>query len=143
VGGTTNYFHAAVDLVAKWAGVALQAEYLWKQASRDQIVSIDATGAPLVEYTRSGHGWVLQASYTFTPPFEIVGRLSRLYAAPGTDPTYVDQVKTRGQELAGGLNYYFNGHKLKLQADWIALMPPGFDIARAEHLAHLQLDATF
>jgi len=143
VGGTTDYLHAAADLVFKWRGIALEAEYLWKQAGEDTIESVDANGDPLTEYTRSGQGWVLQASYTFDPPFEIVGRLSGLYAFDGTDPAYVSEVDTRGQEVAGGVNYYFNGHKLKLQADYIARMPHDFDFSVADHTAHVQLDVTF
>lgn len=142
-GGTTDYFHAATDLVFKGWGFALQLEYLWKYASQDQILSVDADGSPVTEYTRSGHGWVAQASYVFDPPFEVVGRLTRLYATPETDPVFVNEVETRGQEIAGGFNYYFNGHKLKAQADWIARMPNDFAFEVTEHVAQLQLDATF
>ncbi|HEY6558504.1 MAG TPA: hypothetical protein VI072_14580 [Polyangiaceae bacterium] len=142
-GGTTDYFHAATDLVFKWMGFAVQAEYLWKEASVDQIDSVDETGAPVTEYTRSGHGWVLQASYTFDPPFEVVGRLSRLYAADGTDPAFQSEVRANAQEVGAGLNYYFSGHRLKLQADYIARMPSDFDFGVADHVTHLQLDATF
>jgi len=143
VGGTADYLHAAADLVFKWQGIALQAEYLWKQAAEDDIVSTAADGSTLTEYTRSGQGWVLQASYTFDPPFEVVGRLSGLYAFDGTDPAYIAEADSRGQEVAGGLNYYFNGHKMKLQADYIARMPHDFDFSVADHTAHLQLDVTF
>lgn len=143
-GGTTDYTHFAVDLVFKWKGFAQQAEYLWKNASSDQIVSVDpATGMNRIEPTRAGQGWVLQSSYLFDPPFELVGRLSRLYASGGTDPAFVNEVATRGQEVAAGVNYYRNGHRFKLQADWIARTPPGFEFDRAEHLFHIQADVTF
>ena len=79
----------------------------------------------------------------FDPPLEIVGRLSRLYPLGYTDPAFVSELDARGQEVGAGLNYYFNGHKLKLQADWIALMPGDFAFDRAAHVAHLQLDVTF
>src|SRR6478735_1809082 len=143
VGGTTDYLHAAADLVFKWQGFAVQGEYLWKQASQDTIDSVDAAGDPVTEYTRSGQGWVVQASYTFDPPFEVVGRLSGMYAFENTDPAFVTETDTRGQEMAGGLNYYFNGHKMKMQADYIARMPHDFDASVAEHTAHVQLDVTF
>jgi hypothetical protein len=142
-GGTTDYVHAAADLVFKWSGFALQAEYLWKEASVDRILALDDTGAPVTEYTRSGSGWVLQASYTFDPPVEVVGRLSRLYAAGGTDPAFRREVDANAQEVGAGLNYYFSGHRLKLQADYIARMPSDFDFDAADHVTHLQLDATF
>ena len=142
-GGTTDYLHAAADLVFKWRGFAFQSEYLWKHASNDRILSTDEDGSPRTEYTRSGQGIVFQGSYTFDPPVEIVGRFSRLYAFGGTDPKLVSEVASRGQEIGVGLNYYFNKHKMKLQADWIARMPHGFDFEQASHVAHLQLDATF
>ena len=140
-GGTTSYYHAAGDMVFKWRGLALQGEYLWKRASVTEIRSTDEEGAPKIEPTRSAHGWVAQASYTFDPPFEIVGRLSRLYPLADTAPAFVAELERRGQEAGVGLNYYFNGHRFKLQADWIALMTKDFQ--SADHVAHLQLDATF
>lgn len=135
-----DYRHAAIDAVLKWQGIALQAEMLWKDASKDEL-----TGATpdVPEYSQSGHGWVLQASYTFDPPFEVVGRLSRLFANETTDPAFVSLVEATGQEVGAGLNYYINGHKFKVQTDWIARMPPGFVFDRAEQVAHLQVDATF
>jgi hypothetical protein len=145
-GGTTDYFHAAVDLVFKWMGIAVQGEYLWKKASVDAISSLDESATPPVpvtEFTRSGRGWVTQASYTFDPPFEVVGRLSRLYADAGTDPAFVRDVEARGQEVGAGLNYYVNKHFFKLQADWLARMPGDFDFGVADHVVHAQVDATF
>src|SRR5690606_4246181 len=102
-----------------------------------------ADGATLTEYTRSGQGWVLQASYTFDPPLELVGRLSRLYAFEGTDPALVTEIERRGQEVGWGMNYYLNGHKFKLQADYIGRMPGDFDFSLADHGVRAQLDATF
>lgn len=142
VGGTTDYRHAAVDLVFKWFGFALEAEHLWRAASRNRIESVDENGGPLTEYTRSGRAWILQASYVFDPPLEIVGRLSRLHTYAGTDPKFQTDVEAGGQEVGAGLNYYFNGHKLKLQADWMAVMPTNFEMHRADHLVHVVLDAT-
>ena len=142
-GGTTDYRHAAADLVFKWRGWALQAEYLRKQASADTIISTDAEGDPLVEYTRSGQGWVVQTSYTFDPPFELVARVSRMYAFAGTDPTLVTEVEDYGQELGAGLNYYLNGHRMKVQTDWIARMPYNFNMQAADQVVRAQLDVTF
>jgi len=143
VGGTTNYLHAAADLVFKWHGWALAGEYLFRKASTDTIDSTDAAGDPLTEYTRSGHGWIAQTSYVFDPPIEVVARISRMYAFEGTDPKYVTETEQFGQEVGGGLNYYFNDHRLKLQADWIARMPYNFDMSGADHVVHAQVDATF
>lgn len=142
-GGTTDYLHAAADLVFKWRGFALQGEYLWKKASVDRITSTTTAGMPMVEWTRSGQGWVAQASYVFDPPIEIVARLSRLYALAGTDPMFAADLPRRGQEIAAGVNYYFNNHRMKLQADWIARTARRADLSPADHVFHVQLDATF
>jgi len=140
VGGTTDYLHLAADAVFKWQGFAAQLEYLYKNDTDDidQIRSVDADGDAVTEWTRSASGWVLQASYTFDPPFEIVGRFSKLYAFDGTDPRLVD-----ADEYGVGLNYYINGHQFKVQTDWIAKVPTADEFSDAAHVAHLQLDATF
>jgi hypothetical protein len=139
-GGTTDYLHLAADAVFKWQGFALQLEYLWKDDTDDvdAIRSVNAAGAAVTEWTRSASAWVAQASYTFDPPFEVVGRYSRLYAFSGTDPRLVD-----ADEVGAGVNYYINGHQFKIQADWIAKVPTEQDFKDAVHVAHLQLDATF
>lgn len=138
VGGTTDYFHVAADLVFKWVGVAAQFEYLFKDASNDQIVSEVEGGGTLTEWTRSAHAWVAQASYTFDPPFEVVGRISRLYPLEGTDPRLQDT-----REYGAGLNYYLNGHQFKVQADWIAKVFGDDSFDDAAHVVHVQLDTTF
>ena len=143
VGGTTHYYHAATDLVFKWRGWAVQGEYLRKWPSVNRILSTDDEGMDVVEYTRAGQGWVAQTSYVFDPPIELVARLSGMYAIGATDPAFVTDLRNRGQEVAAGVNYYFNGHRMKLQTDWIALMPHDFAFRRAQHIVHLQLDVTF
>ncbi|MBC8131525.1 MAG: porin [Deltaproteobacteria bacterium] len=138
--GVVDYFHAAADVVFKWRGFALEGEFLLRQASTNTIVSSDPSIPD--DATQSGKGWIVQASYIFETPVELVGRLSKLYATDGTDPSFVDLVARTGQELGGGVNYYFNGHKFKLQADYIARMPAGFVFSQAEQTVHLLLDAT-
>jgi hypothetical protein len=140
VGGTTDYLHVAADAVFKWQGFAAQLEFLFKNDTDDVDVirSVNAAGDPVNEWTRSASGWIAQASYTFDPPFEIVGRYSKLNALAGTDPRLVD-----ADEYGVGLNYYINGHQFKIQTDWIAKVPTEDDFKDAAHVAHLQLDATF
>jgi phosphate-selective porin OprO and OprP len=142
-GGTVDYFHAALDLVFKWSGFALQAEHLWKDGYIDRIYSTGADDAQVVEQTRSGRGWILQGSYTFDPPVEIVARWSKMYAHSGTDPAFVREVNNLGQEVGGGVNYYFNGHRFKLQLDWLARLSSKGELDNASHSAHTQLDVTF
>jgi hypothetical protein len=140
VGGTTDYLHVAADAVFKWQGFAAQLEFLFKNDTDDTDVirSVNAAGDAVTEWTRSASGWVVQASYTLDPPFEIVGRYSKLNALAGTDPRLVD-----ADEYGVGLNYYINGHQFKVQTDWIAKVPSEDDFSAAAHVAHLQLDATF
>lgn len=135
--GTTDYLHAAADLVFKWRGLAVQAEYLWRRASSPDF------GAP-EEPTRQAQGVVTQWSYVFDPPIELVARWSRMWRLRGrTDDAFAAELDARGEELAAGINYYVRGHRFKLQADWIARMPPGLHLDQADHLVHAQLDVTF
>ncbi len=143
LGGTTDYTHFTADLVFKWLGFALQGEFLWKSASNDVIASTAPDGMARREFTRSGYGWIVQASYLFDPPVELVGRMSGLYANATTDPAYITEANTRGYEVAAGANYYFNGHRMKLQIDWIARVSSAYDFTRADHVLHAQLDTTF
>lgn len=138
--GTVDYFHAAADAVFKWRGIALQGELILREAADDLVTGTDPA-AP--EYSQSGRGWIVQGSYLFATPIELVARLSGLYARDGTDPAFVASTEATGQELAGAVNYYINGHKLKLQADYNARMPHDFDFSRAAQTVHVQLDATF
>jgi hypothetical protein len=140
-GGTTDYNHYAIDAVVKWRGVALQAEYLWKRASTERIPS--AADPAVIEWARSGSGYVLQGSYTFDPPVEIVARYSRLYAPGGTDPKWITEVRNLGQEIATGVNYYLNGHQFKFQADWIVRSPRDFSFDGTDQAVHVQADMTF
>lgn len=139
-GGTTDYVHLAADAVFKWRGFALQLEYLKKTSSEESFPS--AADPDVLEYTRAGSGLVVQASYVFDPPVEIVGRFSRLWAPGGTDPRWIREVRNLGHEYAAGVNYYVSGHQLKLQADWIVRTPRD-SFEQTDHVVHAQLDATF
>ena len=142
-GETTTFYHLAADAVFKWRGLAVQLEYLWRGASKDHLEA-EVEGLVVTDDTRQGSGWVVQASYTFDPPFELVGRLARLYAADTTDARYRTEVERLGQEYAAGASYYFNGHQLKLQTDYIVRSGTGANHTRdRDHVFHLQLDVTF
>jgi hypothetical protein len=135
--GTTDYLHAAADLVFKWRGLALQAEYLWRRASSPDF------GVP-EEPTREAQGVVTQISYVLSVPLELVARWSRMWRLSGrTGDALLAELDARGEELAAGVNYYLRGHRFKLQADWIARMPPGLQLDEADHVVHAQLDVTF
>ena len=136
-----NYHHQAVDAVFKWRGFAAQLEFL-RRTSKTTSWEVIAMGMPATQFTREGWGWVAQASYVFDPPIELVGRLSRLYAEDGTDPKYITEVDTLGQEYAAGVNYYLNGHQFKLQADWIGRTATTGN-GKLDHLFQVQVDFTF
>ncbi len=138
--GTVDYFHAAADVIFKWRGVALEGALILREAGDDLVTGTDPADP---EYSQSGRGWVFQGSYLFDPPVELVARISRVQARDGTDPTLTALTEATGQELAGAVNYYLNGHKLKLQADYNARMPHDFDFSRAAQTVHVQIDATF
>ncbi|HSC86570.1 MAG TPA: porin [Polyangiaceae bacterium] len=138
--GVTDYYQGATDVVFKWLGFAAEAEFVVREASTDLIVSSDPTIAD--QPTQSGYGWVTQASYCFPFHLELSGRFSELYAMDGTDPAFVTSVANTGQEVAGGISYYLNGHKMKIQADYVARMPSGLQFDRAQQLAHLLFDIT-
>lgn len=72
-----------------------------------------------------------------------MGRLSRIYAFEGTDPSLVAEAENKGQEVGAGLLYYLNGHKFKIHGDYIARMPTDFDFSLADQAGRLQLDVTF
>ena len=142
-GKTTTFYHFAMDAVFKWRGLAVELEYLWRGASKKQLVG-EVEDLVVMDVARQGSGWVAQASYTFDPPFELVGRLSRLYAADVADPKYRTEVDRLGQEYAVGANYYFNSHQFKLQTDYIVRTGTGANhTSDRDHVFHLQLDVTF
>jgi hypothetical protein len=140
-GGTTDYFHLALDATFKWQGFAAQLEYLKKTSSRESIPSL--ADPAVLEWTRAGSGFVVQASYVLDPPVELVGRFTRMYAPGGTDPKLITEIRNLGQEVAGGVNYYLNNHQFKFQAAWIIRSPRDLDFDSSDHLVVTQLDATF
>lgn len=142
VGGTTDYLNLAGDLVFKWHGAALMGEVLTRDASADEITSVDDAGAPVVEATRSGWGLLVQPSMMLSKKAEIAARYSRMSASDGTDPKFVDELLAKENEVAAGLNWYENGHRFKVQTTWVALFgEEGF--SEAEHGGYLQLDVSF
>lgn len=112
-GGTTNYHNLTTDMMFKWAGLNLEAAYLWRDGRRNPGDAVDMAGLPIpVEAARNGHGWMAQAAF--------------LIPRTGLEPTVrVSGIRGLGDtsmldrnEVGGGLNYYFAGHNLKLQMDW-------------------------
>lgn len=136
-----DYLHLAGDLVFKFAGVSLLAEVVWRDASADRAEWIDDGGQLHVERSRSGFGYLAQLGVLVYEGLELWSRWEHSFAREGTDPALVSQVDALGHGLAVGANYYFNGHALKVQAEWAHSFGASFD--GGVHLARLQLDASF
>ena len=133
--GSFDYLHAAVDLLFKWRGLSVMAEWLYRQADHDSNQGIEA-GHDKTEYSRSGMGYFVQLGYVTPWKIGISGRYSQELAAAGTDPSLITQVSQTGRELIGALSYYLAGHVLKLQADYAYLY--GDDLAAGRHQFRLQ-----
>ncbi len=72
---------------------------------------------------RDGLGWTLQGGYMLGQalPLEVVGSYAMVRATQRTTST-IDE----NDELGFGLNYYVEGHAMKLQADYVhRFSPPG------------------
>lgn len=140
--GGFDYVHAAGDLVFKYAGAALLAEVLYRQALSDSHDGVVAgTTTALREWSRSGLGYLIQAGVMVHPRAEVVARWEQLLPQGTTDPSLVKLTATQGRQLGGGGNLYLNGHFLKVQDDYFYLF--GDRLQGGQHQARLQLDASF
>jgi hypothetical protein len=108
---------AGADLGFKYQGFSATAEYVMRLI--DVRSAAHAPYTPLFLLTGDGstmisHGGYLQCGYFLPIPgrerkFEVVGRVGGIYAGHGgVEGTW---------EYAGGLNYYIDGHNVKLQTD--------------------------
>jgi hypothetical protein len=138
--GTADYFHGAADVVFKHSGFALLGEGVLRHA-REDFIDGEIDGEPAREWTRSGYGYLVQASMMLNDYLELVGRWEHLFAWGDTDPTLQKLAETQGRQAGGGFNVYFNGHAFKVQADYHYGF--GEDTSDTRHVARVALDATF
>lgn len=131
-----DLLHVGADLMFKWHGLSVEAEWYYRQSGVDQRVTPRADGTTLTEYARSGMGWYAQAGMMFTDHFEAVARYGETRPRDGADPTL-----HRATELGGGLNYYLSRHDLKLQADFFWLY--GDAISEGRWQSRLQAQVYF
>lgn len=143
VGDTANYLHLAADAVFKWKGFAWENEYVLRDASADVLRGTDEDGNPIVEYTRSGWGFVSQPSMMVSKRAELVARYGRLAASEGTDQAYVDDVAARANEVAVGANLYLNQHRFKLQGGLGGFFGDEMAPTDAELVANALIDVMF
>ncbi len=142
-GNNFNTFHGAADLVFKYAGLSVMAEGVVMDATVDsRDAGMDAMGNPVRDFSRSGWGYLFQAGMMLTDKIETVGRWShqgRIGAT--TDAAHQTLLNRQAHELAFGANYYLNKHYFKFQFD-LGLRWGEWENQK-EHLARLQLDASF
>lgn len=122
--------HGEVDLIFKLSGFSLQSEFLIRQATEGaQSAVID--GIPVVEVSRSGFGYMVQAGYMFPARYEVAGRWAEIR------PTrWVDTAIAIRREITVGVSKYILEHNLKVQADYGYLF--GASIEGGQHLARVQ-----
>jgi hypothetical protein len=123
-----DYLHASADAMFKWHGLFLQSELIMRRADQD----LQEEGG-VTEYSRSGHGWYVQAGQMFGPHLELGGRYGDLVPYVGTDPEF-----ERKREMGGGASWYFDGHLLKLQTDYFYL-PTGDTLQDGEQVVRAQI----
>jgi phosphate-selective porin OprO/OprP len=128
-----DYAHAGADLLFKWQGLSVQAEWMWRKADQNSR-SGEVAGSPEVFYSRSGWGAFGQVGQMVVAGLEVVGRYGYLAPLAGAD-----QGIRKRQELGGGLSYYFREHNLKLQGDYFYLPTGSFEAGTHEVRVQSQL----
>jgi hypothetical protein len=130
---TLDAYSLNADFMLKWRGVYFAGQYSRRTFSK-AFVENDSERV----WARAGHGYVLKAGGMLTPQLELVGRWSQQFGLGQTDPALLAQPKN---EFALGLNAYFRGHALRVQAEYSARF------SDAQHLfqnwLRLQLQVVF
>lgn len=140
--GDIDFTHLAADVVVKWRGLALQGEWLRRFADARRTTVDPRQDGVFPAEIRSGWGWVAQASWIAPVPIELVARVSEVHADEGAEAAWVDVLERAGREVGAGANWYFNGHRLKVQCDALARVEPSSWSIDA-YAIRLQVDATF
>lgn len=136
-GGTTDYHHATADLLVKLAGFYLEAGYLWRAGRRNRPDQ-DGIGKTIPVLSRNGQGWFTQLAFLIPRThLEPAIRVGQIYGLRRGETALSDT-----GELGGGLNYYFAGHNLKLQADYFRLYRQR-DLAHGDDQLRVQLQVAF
>lgn len=102
--GEADVSNATVDLGFKWMGASLIGDYFWRKADPSAPGASDA----------DSQGFLVQAGYFILPKqLEIAGRFARINHDKDRSSSRIDHVA----ETRGAINYFFQGHPLKLQFD--------------------------
>lgn len=126
--GDVDYAHAGADAVAKWRGLSLTSELMYRGARSS--VSVPGVAA------RSGWGAYIQGGYMLTARTELTGRYSHLAPRRGEQAAF-----PTSDEAGGGLSYYLHGHDLKVQGDFVRVTDP--TLARPVRQVRTQLQLFF
>jgi len=119
-GGTASYRNATADMMLKYGGWSLEGGYMWRQGKRQAGMALDDMGEVIpATAARNGHGWLVQTAFLIPKT-----RLEPAFRYSGSRGQGVTSMPSR-DEFGVGLNYYFFGHNLKLQADYFHGMEPG------------------
>jgi hypothetical protein len=137
--GQVDYGHAVADALFKLRGFSLLVEGLMRRASDEHLDGV-VDGVARREWTRAGHGYVVQSGMMLSPHVQVVARWEQLFEWGRTDPQLVRLVDTQGNQAGGGINVYLNGHAFKLQGDYFVIFG---SVPDERHAVRLQLDATF
>lgn len=135
-GGVTDTKNLTADLMFKMAGLSVQAEFYWRDGSRQGGDATKDGVAVAVEKPRNGTGVMAQAGYLLAGmPLEFAGRYAMIRGA-GDDSSLND-----GNEASAAISYYLASHAMKLQADVFRLW--GDDFGDGDNRARMQLQVAF
>jgi outer membrane biosynthesis protein TonB len=142
-GGNTDTHNITGDFVFKILGVSASGEFYWRDGTRSfgDATEIDDMGVEVPaprERARRGIGWYGQAGYMIPRiPLQVAARYSQTRRLEQDRSTLPE-----GDEVGGGLSYYFARHPMKLQLDYFH----GWEdqqLARGTDRIRLQLQASF
>lgn len=148
--GGFDYLHLATDAMFKWNGLSLLGEMIWRDArDEDPVVLGEELLAP-----RNTWGWFVQGGQMLTDEFEVVARYTEQHALSGDNSSaLLEDLAGEGREVGAGLNWYVQGHSLKLQADYFrtwgddleqgAVQLAGTEFADGANQVRVQLQAAF
>jgi phosphate-selective porin OprO/OprP len=110
----TGYFETDIttlfaDMMFKYGGFSLMAEYAVRTAAKDSVLNYD--GSKTGQFVAVGKGANLQMGYLFKNNWEVAGR----YTVTEWN-TFVTGYDAQSQYTLG-LSKFFVGHKLKVQSD--------------------------
>jgi phosphate-selective porin OprO/OprP len=133
-GGTTNFHHVTADLLFKWHGVSVNtAFHLRRGFARRSGGALDDMGVAIpTTPARQGLSWFAQLGWVVPKiPLEFVGRYGLVRNIYGVNSSLPDS-----DEVGGGINWYFVGHDLKLQADYFRSWDQSMGSSLGEQARH-------